>query len=113
MCIADDADFHNGTIRILCLTRFPLRQGGPILQLLFVLKGLLGHAMPLTLTHRVSFALPILFYLLALAALWLHLPTDDVPMLIVAVLAGVLGIGIGVAVVLHHRVMIDRVSSRA
>ena len=65
--------------------------------------------MPLTLTHRVSFALPILFYLLSLVALWLHLPTEDVPLLIVAMLAGALGIGIGVAVVLHHRVAIDRV----
>jgi len=68
--------------------------------------------MPLSLTHRVSFALPILFYLLALVSLWLYLPTDDVPLLIVALLAGVLGIGIGVALVLHHRVAIDRVSSR-
>jgi len=69
--------------------------------------------MPLTLTHRVSFALPILFYCLSLVSLWLHLPTDDVPLLIVAVLAGVLGVGIGVALVLHHRVQIDRVSSKA
>lgn len=68
--------------------------------------------MPLSLTHRVSFALPILFYLLALVALWLYLPTEDVPLLVVALLAGVLGIGIGVALVLHHRVAIDRVSSR-
>ena len=69
--------------------------------------------MPFSATHRVSFALPILFYLLALAALWLYLPTDDTPLLIVALLAGALGIGIGVALVLHHRVAIDRVSSRA
>lgn len=69
--------------------------------------------MPLSLTHRVSFALPILFYLLALAALWLHLPTEDTPLLIVAMLAGALGIGIGVALVLHHRVAIKAVSSRA
>ena len=69
--------------------------------------------MPLSLTHRVSFALPILFYLLALAALWLHLPTDDTPLLVVALLAGGLGIGIGVALVLHHRASVGRVSSRA
>lgn len=69
--------------------------------------------MPLTMTHRVSFALPILFYLLALVAFWLHLPTRDTPLLVVAVLAGVLGIGIGVALVRHHNVVIDRVSSRA
>ena len=69
--------------------------------------------MPLSLTRRVSFALPILFYLLALAALWLHLPTDDTPMLVVALLAGALGIGIGIAVVLHHRVEIKPVSSQA
>lgn len=68
--------------------------------------------MPLSMTHRVSFALPILFYMLALVAMWLHLPTRDVPLLVVSLLAGVLGIGIGVAVVLHHRVAIDRVSSR-
>ena len=68
--------------------------------------------MPLSKTHRVSFALPILFYLLALVALWLHLPTEDTPMLVVAVLAGALGIGIGVALVRHHNVVIDRVSSR-
>lgn len=68
--------------------------------------------MPLSLTRRISFALPILFYLLALAALWLHLPTRDTPLLIVAVLAGGLGIGIGVALVCHHNVAIDRVSSR-
>jgi hypothetical protein len=65
------------------------------------------------MTHRVSFALPILFYLLALAALWLYLPTDDLPLLVVALLAGGLGIGSGVAVVLHHRVEIKPVSSRA
>ena len=69
--------------------------------------------MPLSMTHRVSFALPILFYLLALAALWLHLPTEDTPLLIVAVLAGAIGIGSGVALVLHHRVEIKPVSSRA
>lgn len=67
--------------------------------------------MPLSLTHRVSFALPILFYMLALVALWLHLPTDDTPMLVVALLAGALGIGIGVALVIHHRVEIKPVSS--
>lgn len=67
--------------------------------------------MPLPMTQRISFALPILFYLLALVALWLHLPTADTPLLIVAVLAGVLGIGIGVALVRHHNVVIDRVSS--
>jgi uncharacterized membrane-anchored protein YitT (DUF2179 family) len=69
--------------------------------------------MPFSTTHRISFALPILFYFLSLVALWLYLPTDDVPLLIVAVLAGVVGIGIGVALVLHHRVAIDGVSSRA
>lgn len=69
--------------------------------------------MAMPLTHRISFALPILFYLLALVALWLHLPTDDTPLLIVALLAGVLGIGIGVALVRHHNVAIDRVSSGA
>lgn len=69
--------------------------------------------MPLSTTHRVSFALPILFYLLALAALWLHLPTQDTALLVVSVLAGALGIGIGVALVRYHNVVIDRVSSRA
>ena len=69
--------------------------------------------MPLSTTQRISFALPIMFYFLSLAALWLHLPTQDVSLLIVAVLAGVVGIGIGVALVLYHRVTIDRVSSRA
>jgi len=69
--------------------------------------------MPLKLTHRVSFALPILFYMLALLSLWLHVPTDDTPLLIVAVLAGVVGVGSAVALVLYHRVEIDRVSSRA
>ncbi|MFK7789406.1 MAG: hypothetical protein AB8C95_07965 [Phycisphaeraceae bacterium] len=64
------------------------------------------------MTHRVSFALPILFYMLALVAMWLHLPTNDVPLLVVSLLAGLLGIGIGVVLVLHHRVAIDRVSSR-
>lgn len=68
--------------------------------------------MPLSMTQRISFALPILFYLLALVALWLHLPTEDTPLLVVAVLAGVLGIGIGVALVRHHNVAIDRVSSQ-
>ena len=69
--------------------------------------------MPLSTTRRISFALPILFYLLALVALWLHLPTEDGPMLVVAMLAGALGIGIGVALVRHHNVAFDRVSSRA
>ncbi|MBX2850812.1 MAG: hypothetical protein KTR15_03590 [Phycisphaeraceae bacterium] len=69
--------------------------------------------MPLSMTHRVSFALPILFYLLALVAFWLYLPTDDVPLLVVALLAGGLGIGSAVALVLHHRVEIKPVSSRA
>ena len=72
--------------------------------------------MPLSMTHRVSFALPILFYLLALAALRMHLPTGDRPLLIVALLARLVGIGIAVALVRHHRVVIDRadrVSSRA
>jgi hypothetical protein len=68
--------------------------------------------MALNLTQRVSFVLPILFYLLALAALWLHLPTDDTLLLIVAVLAGAVGLGSGVAVVMHHRATVERVSSR-
>ena len=69
--------------------------------------------MSLMLTRRISLALPILFYLPALTALWLHLPTHDMPMLIVAVLAGLAGIGIGVGQVLHHRAAVQRVSSRA
>ncbi len=69
--------------------------------------------MSLSMTRRISFVLPILFYLLSLVALWLHLPTEDGPLLVVAMLAGLLAIGIGVAVVRHHNVTIDRVSSRA
>ena len=72
-----------------------------------------GLVMPLMLTRRISLALPILFYLLALSALWVHLPTDDGPMLVVALLAGAIAIGIGTALVLHHRASIERVSSRA
>lgn len=67
--------------------------------------------MPFSMTRRISFTLPILFYLLALVALWMHLPTEDGPLLVVAMLAGALGIGIGVALVRHHNVAIDRVSS--
>ncbi|MEM9348293.1 MAG: hypothetical protein AAGB26_16920 [Planctomycetota bacterium] len=69
--------------------------------------------MPLPLTRRISVALPILFYLLALVALRLHLPTDDMPLLIVALLAGAACIGTGVALVLHQRAAVERVSSRA
>lgn len=83
----------------------------PILGCCLSLFVFWDFAMPLPMTHRISFALPILFYLLALVALWLHLPTEDGPLLVVAVLAGALGIGIGVAVVRHHNVVIDRVSS--
>ena len=72
--------------------------------------------MTFPLPRRLPLALPILFYLLALAALRMHLPTGDRPLLIVALLAGLVGIGIAVGLVLHHRVVIDRadrVSSRA
>lgn len=62
----------------------------------------------LPFTRRLSLALPILFYVLALVSLWMHLSTGDEPMLMVAVAAGVLGVGIGLALVLHHRAAIDR-----
>lgn len=65
------------------------------------------------LTRRVSLALPILFYLLALVALWLHLRTQDTPLLIVALLAGLAGVGSGVALVLHQRAAVGRLSSGA
>lgn len=67
--------------------------------------------MPFSLTRRVSLALPILFYLLALCALWMHLSTGDTPMLIVALLAGLAGIGAGVVLVLHQRSTLGRLSS--
>lgn len=78
---------------------------------LYVRLRLLGAVMPLSMTHRISIALPILFYLLALVALWLHWPTADGPLLVVAVLAGALGIGIGMVLVRYHNVAIGRVSS--
>lgn len=65
--------------------------------------------MPLPLARRFSLALPILFYLLALVSLWMHLSTDDRPMLVVAVLAGLAGIGIAAGLVLHQRAVVGRV----
>jgi len=69
--------------------------------------------MPLPFTRRLPLALPILFYLLALVALrmHMHLPSGDTPLLIVALLAGLLGIGIGVGLVLRHRITLRDVSS--
>ena len=69
--------------------------------------------MPVPMTRRISLALPILFYLLALAALRMHLPTGDGPMLVLALLAGLLAIGIGAALVVHDRAPLSRVSSGA
>jgi len=67
--------------------------------------------MPAPLTRRLSLALPILFYVLGLVALRLHLPTGDRAMLVVALLAGLVGVGIGVALVMHQRVELGRLSS--
>ena len=69
--------------------------------------------MPLPMTRRLSLALPILFYLLALVALRMHLPTGDGPLLIVALLAGLLGVGACAGLVMHHRSAVRRVSSHA
>lgn len=71
--------------------------------------------LPITLpmTRRLSLALPILFYLLALAALRAHLPTGDTPMLVVALLAGLVGLGIGFGLVQQQRAAVVRVCSRA
>ncbi|MGB0769060.1 MAG: hypothetical protein ACPGYV_15295 [Phycisphaeraceae bacterium] len=69
--------------------------------------------MPFPVARRLPLVLPILFYGLALIALRLHLPTGDRPLLIVAALAGLVAVGIGVMVVRHHRVSVERVSSRA
>lgn len=67
--------------------------------------------MPLLATRRLSLALPILFYLLALAALRLHLPTGDTPLLVLALLAGLASFGIGACLVWYHHVTLGRVSS--
>ena len=68
--------------------------------------------MPSPAARRWMFALPICLYLLALLALRLHLPTGATAPLVVALLAGVLAVGSGVALVLRHRVTLGRVSSR-
>lgn len=65
------------------------------------------------MTRRLSLALPILFYLLALAALWLHLVTGDGPMLAVAFAAGLAGVASGAALVVHQRSVVGRLSSGA
>lgn len=66
---------------------------------------------PSPMTRRLSLSLPILFYLLALAALWLYLRTDDGPMLVVSLLSGAAGLASGAALVMHQRAAVGRLSS--
>ena len=69
--------------------------------------------MSFSVTRRWLFVAPILLYVVALFALRIHLlSTDDAVPLVVALVFGGLAVGLGVRLVLTHRVTAQRLSSR-